>query len=142
MNVNKAILVGRITNDLEMKTTQTGKEVLSFGLATNRTWKDQSGTKQESTNYHNIVAWGKTAQTIAQYCSKGQELYVEGRSETRSWEDDNGKKQYRTEVVVDQFQFGSSPKESSNETQNKGNSVDESKIDYPEEEINPDDIPF
>tara|TARA_B100000378_G_C18021118_1_gene404200 strand:+ start:55 stop:522 length:468 start_codon:yes stop_codon:yes gene_type:complete len=155
MNVNKAILVGRITNDLELKSTPTGREVLSFGLATNRTWKDQSGAKQEKTDFHNVVVWGKQAATVAQYCMKGQELYVEGRLETRSWDDqETGKKNYRTEVVMERFEFGqrpngaSAPQSNNNYNQSQNNNSESSNNDdsgdfqYPDEEINPEDIPF
>ncbi len=147
MNVNKAIIVGRITNDLELKTTTTGREVVSFGVATNRTWKDQSGQKQEKTEYHNIVAWGAQAKTVAQYFVKGQEIYVEGRLETRNWDDEgSGKKMYRTEIVLERFEFGAKPggyggggSAAAAPTPSE-NKVPE--IQYPTEEINPDDIPF
>ncbi len=154
MNVNKATIVGRITSDLELKTTPTGREVLSFGMATNRNWKDQSGVKQEKTDWHNIVFWGKQAAVIAQYCVKGQELYVEGRLETRTWDDADGKKNYRTEIIGDTFEFGAKPG-----GYGGGNSPAQAQapqaaaapapaaaapaqVDYPTDEIDPDDIPF
>lgn len=155
MNVNKAIIVGRITNDLEVKSTTNGREVLSFSVATNRTWKDQAGNKQEKTEFHNVVAWGKTAQTIAQYFVKGQEIYVEGYLETRTWDDEgSGKKMYRTEVILDSFDFGQKPGDSgsvkaktvgtpvSRKEVEKGSSTKEAEIEYPTEDINPEDIPF
>ncbi len=150
MNINKAIVVGRITNDLEIKTTTTGREVLSFSVATNRTWKDQAGNKQERTEFHNIVAWGKQAQTIAQYFVKGQEIYVEGHLETRNWDDEgSGKKMYRTEIILDQFDFGQKPgatgsagNYSAPNPKKTSDSSNESSLEYPIEDINPEDIPF
>ncbi len=110
MNVNKAIVVGRLTRDPEMRTTPSGQNVTNFSIATSRSWKDASGAQQEKPEYHNVVAWGKRGEVINQYCTKGQELYVEGRLETRSWDDaDSGKKMYRTEIVMDEFQFGQKP---------------------------------
>ncbi len=142
MNVNKAIIVGRITQDLELKTTTTGREVLSFSMATSRRGKDQSGNAQEKTDFHNIVAWGKQAATLAQYCVKGQEMYVEGHLETRSWEDQDGKKNYRTEIVLDKFEFGAKPGgyAAGSSTAAPAQAADE--VAYPDEEIDPDDIPF
>lgn len=107
MNVNKAIIVGRLTRDPEMRTTPNGQTVANFSVATSRQWKDQSGQKQEKTDFHNIVAWGKQGEVIGQYFTKGQEIYVEGRIETRSWDDkDTNKKVYRTEIVLEKFEFG------------------------------------
>lgn len=107
MNVNKAIIVGRLTRDPEMRTTPNGQTVANFSIATSRQWKDQGGQKQEKTDFHNIVAWGKQGEVIGQYVTKGQELYVEGRIETRSWDDkDTNKKVYRTEIVLEKFEFG------------------------------------
>lgn len=156
MNVNKAIIVGRITNDLELKTISSGREVVSFGMATNQNWTDQSGAKQEKTDYHNIVFWGKQAATIAQYCVKGQELYVEGRLETRSWDDESGKKNYKTEIVGQNFQFGARPggyggggQAAAGAAAGTAAASDPGPIEpagggvaYPTEEIDPDDIPF
>jgi len=150
MNLNKVTLIGRITQDLELKTTPTGKEVLSFSIATNQTWKDQSGQKQEKTDFHNIVAWGNQASTLAQYCVKGQEMYVEGKLETRSWDDADGKKNYRTEVKLDKFEFGSKPGMGGNSgggaapaaAKPAADSAPAAPVDYPADEIDPDDIPF
>ncbi|PID52030.1 MAG: single-stranded DNA-binding protein [Candidatus Moraniibacteriota bacterium] len=107
MNVNKAIVVGRLTQDPEMRTTPNGQTVANFTIATNTKWKDQSGQQQERTEFHNIVAWGRRGEIIGQYVTKGQELYVEGRLETRNWDDkDTGKKMYRTEIIMENFEFG------------------------------------
>ena len=110
MNLNKVMLIGRLVRDPEVRTTPSGQTVTSISVATSYTWKDQSGTQQEKTEFHNVVAWAKRGEVIAQYFVKGQEIYVEGRLETRSWEDkDSGKKMYRTEIILDNFEFGAKP---------------------------------
>ena len=152
MNLNKAMVIGRVTQDLELKTTPNGNQVLSFSIASNKSWKDQSGQKQEKAEFHNIVAWGKPAELIAQYVTKGQELYVDGRLETRNWEEkESGKKMYRTEIVLENFQFGAKPGGASYNNNDSPMPEEDSSspvkkaaptIDYPNEEIDPDDIPF
>ena len=140
MNLNKAQIIGRITQPLELKTTKSGVNILSFSVATNYVYKDTSGDKVENTTFHNIVSFGKQAETIAQYFIKGQEIYVEGRLQTQSWEDEVSKKKlYKTEIVLEKFEFGQKPK--GVENQAPANSSTDG-IDYPEEEINPEDIPF
>lgn len=151
MYLNKAFLFGNLTRDPELKSLPSGIKVVNFGLATNRTWKDKNGVKQESTSFHNIVAFGKTAEIMAQYLKKGSSAFVEGRIETRSWDDKNdGTKKYRTEIIVDNFQFGpssggprgdSAPK-SQSEAPSKAKAPQMDTIEYPTEEINPEDIPF
>lgn len=138
MNLNSASIIGRITRDPEVKALPSGVQVCSFSMATNRTWKDKEGQKQESTTFHNIVAFGKQAEVIGQYVKKGQLLYVQGRMETRSWEDkESGKKMYRTEIIVENFQFGPKAAGASHDD------VDEAPEDnVPEGDINPEDIPF
>lgn len=106
MNINKATLCGRITKDLEVKVLSNGNKILSFGLATNRVWKDQQGTKHEDTCFHNIISFGKTAENIAQYCGKGDELYIEGRIQNRTYDKQDGSKGYVSEIVLETFQFG------------------------------------
>jgi single-strand DNA-binding protein len=148
MYINKVIIFGNLTRDPEVKALPTGIKVCSFSVATNRVWKDKEGKKQEATDYHNVVTFGRQAEVIAQYLRKGSSAYIEGRLQTRSWEDkSSGEKKYRTEIVADTFQFG--PKSGGGST-GGGKSVtsDDVKeapaaaIEYPEEEINPDDIPF
>ncbi len=110
MNVNKVIIVGRLTRDPEKKSIPSGQTVTNFSIATSRKWKSQDGQDQEKTEFHNIIAWGKRGDVIAQYMTKGQEIYLEGRLETRNWDDaESGKKMYRTEIVMEDFQFGSRP---------------------------------
>lgn len=153
MYLNKAIVIGNLTRDPELRSLPSGIKVCTFSLATNRVWKDKNGAKQESTDYHNVVVFGRQAETVAQYMKKGSSILVEGRMQTRSWDDKtSGEKKYRTEIVADRTQFG--PKAGSgggNEGttsagskapagQESGGEVDA--IEYPEEDINPEDIPF
>ena len=145
MYLNKVLLYGNLTRDPELKALPSGGSVANFGVATNRTYKDKNGAKQEATEFHNVVAFGRTAEVIAQYMKKGRPIYVEGRLQTRSWDDkESSKKNYRTEIVVDTFQFGAdggrggAPAEQREASSAKG--ADE--IQYPNEEINPEDIPF
>lgn len=110
MNVNKAIIVGRLTRDPEKRSTQSGTTITNFSVATSSKWKGQDGQQNEKTEFHNVIAWGKRGEVIAQYMTKGQEIYVEGRLETSSWDDkETGKKMYRTEIVMENFEFGSKP---------------------------------
>lgn len=105
MSVNKVILIGRLGKDPELKYTPNGHAVANFSLATNRSWKGQDGQRQESTTWHNIVVWGKQAETMKEYLTKGREVYIEGRIDNRSYEDKEGVKKYMSEVVVEQFRF-------------------------------------
>ncbi len=105
MSVNKAILIGHLGKDPELKYTTNGRAVATFSLATNENWTDQSGQKQTKTTWHNIVAWGKQAEVINEYCRKGKQLYIEGRIENRSWDKDDGTKGYISEVIIQNFRF-------------------------------------
>ncbi len=109
MNVNKVILVGRLTRDPELRNTNSGQAVVTVSLATNRFWKDQNGQKQEQTEFHRIVVFGRLAETVSQYLVKGQEAYFEGRLQTRSWTGKDGAEKYTTEVIANDVQFGSKP---------------------------------
>ena len=151
MYLNKAFLYGNLTRDPELKALPSGSNVATFGLATNRTYKDKNGQKQEATEFHNIVAFGRSAELIAQYMKKGRPLFVEGRIQTRSWDDkDGGKKNYRTEIVVENFQFGDGGKggfsagagQTARGEESQHTPKDADEIQYPDEEINPEDIPF
>lgn len=146
MYLNKALLYGNLTRDPEVRALPSGQQVATFGLATNRTYKNKEGQQQEQTEFHNIVAFGRTAEVMGQYLKKGRPVFVEGRIQTRSWEAD-GKKNYRTEIVVDTFQFG--PQAGGGSSYDKGQAAgNESQepsgesIQYPDDEINPEDIPF
>lgn len=104
--VNKVILVGNLGRDPEVRSTPSGQSVASFSLATNRRWKDRDGNRQDQTEWHNIVCWGRQAEVAGQYLTKGKQIYVEGRLQTRSWDDkQSGEKKYRTEVICDNFQM-------------------------------------
>lgn len=153
MYINKAMVYGNLTRDPEKRALPSGIAVTTFSIATNRVWKDKDGARQESADYHNVVVFGRQAETAAQYLRKGSPAFVEGRMQTRSW-DSEGTKKYRTEIVADRVQFG--PKGSGG---TGGGAVmtggsfavapqpvaaggGEESIEYPEEEINPEDIPF
>jgi single-strand DNA-binding protein len=154
------MVIGNLTRDPELRALPSGSKVTSFSVATNRVFKDAQGQKKEQTDFHNIVVFGRQAETAAQYLKKGQSVLVEGRMQTRSWDGKDGEKKYRTEIVADRVQFGpkasgayagsaGGPSESSDSASStssaKGKSVPGEKldtIDYPQEEINPEDIPF
>ena len=150
MYLNRAIVIGNLTRDPELKSLPSGIKVCSFSVATNRVWKDANGNRQESADYHNVVVFGRQAETVAQYMKKGNSILVEGRMQTRSWDDKNsGEKKYRTEIIADRTQFG--PKGGAPSTQNAPANKEEPSnnqnddldtIEYPEEDINPEDIPF
>lgn len=116
MYLNKILIIGNLTRDPELKALPSGMKVTSFSVATNRTWKDQNGQKQEQVEFHNIVCFGKQAEVISQWMKKGSQIYVEGRLQTRTWEKD-GQKNYRTEIVVETFQFGAKSNGTRPETQ-------------------------
>lgn len=99
MDLNKVQLIGRTTQDIELKTTPSGQSVASFSIATNREWKDSNWEKQSQVEFHNIVFWGKLAEIANQYLWKGKRIYVEWRLQTRNWEAQDGTKRYRTEIV-------------------------------------------
>lgn len=152
MYLNKAIIIGNLTRDPEIKTLPSGVTVATIGVATNRVWKDKNGAKQEDTQFHNIVVFGSQADNVGRYLKKGQSVMVEGRLQTRSWDAQDGQKKYRTEIVADRVQFG--PKggvpgaggarpdvpEATLDTEGADNEL--KSINYPEEKINPEDIPF
>ncbi len=147
MYINKAMVFGNLTRDPELRALPSGAQVCSFSIATNRTYKKTDGSKAEEVEYHNIVVFGRQAETCGQYLKKGSSAYVEGRIRTRSWDKD-GVKQYRTEINADTVQFGprssgaggGAPRAAGAEAPQT--SPKEDAIDYPAEDINPDDIPF
>ena len=149
MYLNKAMIYGNLTRDPEMKALPSGMNVTSFSLATNRRYKDRDGNYQDAVDYHNVVVFGRQAETVNQYLKKGSGAFVEGRMQTRSWEKD-GQKHYRTEVVADRVQFG--PRSGSGDGAGAAAPAAAAATgetpaapatpDYPEEEINPEDIPF
>lgn len=147
MYLNKAIIIGNLTRDPEIKALPSGIKVASFSVATNRVWKDKNGVKQENVDYHNVVVFGRQADIVGQYMKKGNSILVEGRMQTRSWDDASGVKKYRTEIIADRIQFGPRKEGGSGYAPAEVPAQDEHKkaldtIEYPEEEINPEDIPF
>lgn len=174
MYLNKAFLYGNLTRDPELRALPSGQQVASFSIATNRSFRNKEGQQQDQTEYHNIVAFGRQAEVIGQYLKKGRPVFLEGRIQTRSWEAE-GKKNYRTEIVVDNFQFGPQAAGTaggagsySGGEKTSGGSADAGQesnagsmagmgdmndfgggpssgagaIQYPDDEINPEDIPF
>ncbi|MDP3726612.1 MAG: single-stranded DNA-binding protein [bacterium] len=148
MYLNKALIFGNLTRDPELKSLPSGTPVANFGIATNRVWKDKEGKTQESADFHNIVVFGRQAETVSQYLRKGSSALVEGRIQTRSWEGQDGVKKYRTEIVADRIQFGPRGGTGTGAGAGAGKKEPEQKkeeldtIEYPEEDINPADIPF
>lgn len=150
MYLNKVFLIGNLTKDPELKALPSGVKVCNMGLATNRFSKDKDGNRQEVVEYHNITAFARLGELCNQYLKKGRQIYVEGRLQTRSWDGQDGQKRYRTEVIADNIQFGQFPTRNDGSGQTSSSASKEEipvtdtgeKIDYPQEEINPDDIPF
>lgn len=147
MYLNKVLLYGNLTRDPELRALPSGMNVVNFSIATNRVFRDRDGKKQEQTDFHNVVVFGRQADTVNQYLKKGSSVFIEGRLQTRSWEKE-GQKMYRTEIVADRVQFG--PKGGGGEGGGGARQADEPQdggaspagIDYPKDDINPDDIPF
>lgn len=157
MNLNKVFLIGRLTQNPEVKTTPSGQLVCSFGLATNRVWTDrETNQKQEKTEFHNIILWRRLAEIASQYLNKGSLVLIEGRIQNRSWQDASGNKRYKTEIVAENIQLG--PKRTSAEPvgaditlqEKSQKKLEEEKtsneeipiIEEQEEEIDVKDIPF
>jgi len=111
--VNKVLLIGRLGNDPEVRYTSNGGAVANFNLATNESWTDKAGQKQERTEWHRVVIWGKLGELCGQYLSKGRQAFVEGRLQTREWNDKEGHKRYTTEIVAQNVQFLGAPSEKS-----------------------------
>ena len=148
MNLNKAMIIGNLTRDPESRTTPSGQTVTNFAVATNFTWTDQSGQKQEKAEFHNVVAWRKLAEIIAQYLKKGSKVYIEGRLQTRSWDDAaTGAKKYRTEIIADNMIMldkadGLSRSAVATQTQPAPADDYSQAQPAPADEINVEDIPF
>ncbi|HAZ17053.1 MAG: hypothetical protein A3H59_02605 [Candidatus Jacksonbacteria bacterium RIFCSPLOWO2_02_FULL_43_9] len=147
MDLNKAMIIGNVTRDPEVRTTPTGQTVANFGIATNFTWTDQQGQRQEKVEFHNIVAWRRLAEICQQYLKKGSKIFIEGRLETRNWDDQTtGKKQYRTEIIAENMimldRAGSQPPSSFAPPQPPAPQEQQSDGQVTEEEINVEDIPF
>lgn len=135
MNLNKAMIIGNLTRDPELRSTPGGQSVCSFGVATNQVWTDQQGQRQERAEFHNVVAWGKLAEICSQYLSKGRKVYIDGRLQTRDWEGQDGVKRYRTEIICENMIMldrGGAKSEANVSEEPAGDS----------EEIKKEDIPF
>ena len=147
--MNKVILFGNLTRDPELKSLPSGMQVANFGLATNRRVK-RNDQWQDEAEFHNITVYGRQAETSAQYLKKGSQALIEGRIHTRSWDSPEKGKQYRTEIIAERVQFGSKGggggasggSSSAQSPTSSASSKSEEGIQYPEEDINPDDIPF
>lgn len=105
MSINKVILIGRLGKDPETRYTPTGTAVCNFSIATSENWTDKNGNKQERTEWHKIVVWGKLGELCSQYLAKGRQAYVEGKIQTRSWDDKDGVKRYITEIIAEKVRF-------------------------------------
>jgi len=156
MNLNKVFLIGRLTQNPEVKTTQGGQTFCSFGLATNRIWVDKNtNQKQAKVEYHNIVLWRRLAEIASQYLNKGSLVLVEGRIQTRTWQDASGSKRYKTEIIADNIQLGPKtareplpfrPQDEEPPKDNQQRDINAEEIpvieERKEEEIDVKDIPF
>jgi single-strand DNA-binding protein len=150
MDLNKVMIIGRLTRDPEARTTPNGHNVASFGVATNRIWTDKTGTRQQKVEYHNVVTWGRLADISSQYLHKGSRLYLEGRLQTREWEGQDGVKRYRTEIIAENMimldnkvaapQAVTTPVETTPELTPK--SEEETSEESKEDEVKVEDIPF
>jgi single-strand DNA-binding protein len=150
MSLNRAQIIGNLTKDPEVRQTPNGTLVASFTVATNHTWRDQSGNKQEKAEFHNMVAWGKLAEICQSYLKKGKKIFIEGRIQTRDWEGDDGIKRYKTEVIADNMIMLSGREGESNydsgQSYSNDNFADTNSTPEPvannDKEISIDDLPF
>lgn len=155
MNLNKVFIAGRLTSDPELRTTQSGTQVASFSVATNRYWRDKDGQRQEGTEFHNIVVWGRQAEVVNQFSKKGSIILIDGRLQTRSWEGKDGQTRRTTEIVAENIQLGprgGGGSDSFDQTASKSQAEDSQQapseevpsIDVEDESksVNPDDLPF
>lgn len=159
MNLNKVFLIGRLTNDPQLRSTPGGQSVASFSIATNRNWTDKQGAKQVDVQFHNVVAWGRQAEIVSQYMKKGGLVMIEGRLQTRNWQDKQGQTRSTTEIVCESLQlgpratggayggdFGGAPSRSSSQGAKGDEYSQDIKETLPEidieEEIKAEDIPF
>lgn len=146
-SLNKAMIIGNLTRDPESKATPSGQNVCSFGVATNRTWKNAAGEKQEQVEYHNVVAWGKLAEICAQYLNKGKKVYIEGRLQSREWDGPDGAKRNKTEIIAENMVMLSGPQQGGgspapfNRPSAMPKMADEPSAS-PDDEIKLEDIPF
>lgn len=146
--INKVIIVGRLGKDPELKTLSPGNMVATFSVATSESWV-KDGQKQERTEWHRVVVWGKQAENCAKYLAKGRQVYIEGRLQTRQWEDQQGQKKYSTEVVAQTVQFLGGQSEQSASNNNTSNYSSNHSEDFAAQDFGPEpkfdtseEIPF
>lgn len=160
MNLNKVFIIGRLTVDPQLRTTPSGQSVVTVSVATNRNWTGKDGKRQEDTQFHNIVVWGRQAEVVSQFLKKGSIVFVEGRLQTRSWQDNQGQTRRATEIVSERLQLGPRPagggfrdsgqqndggfKQKSPESQgvDEGSGATLPEISMDDEDIKPEDLPF
>ncbi len=151
MNLNKVFVLGRLTADPQLRSTTGGQQVSSFSIATNRVWKDKGGNKQESTEFHNIVVWGRQAEVASKFLVKGSLVLIEGRLQTRSWDDKQGQKIKTSEIIAEQLQLGPRPgggggiqggKSFGEPKEQDRTPVEEIPVINVDEEIKSEDLPF
>ena len=160
MNVNKVILVGRLTRDPEVRNTNSGQTVASISMATNRFWKDKNGQKQDQTEFHNVVLWGRLGEIAGQYLTKGAEAFIEGRLQTRKYTAKDGTERRVTEIVAENMQLGSraqggstssnfkpyakpaTPTQNTPQEQDKEEEIPTINLDEEPDEVKIEDVPF
>jgi len=145
MNLNKVFIVGRLTSDPELRTTPSGMEVATIGVATNRNWVDRQGEKKESTEFHNVVIWGRQANIVKQFLNKGSMILIEGRLQTRTWEGKDGQTRRTTEVIAERIQLGPKPGVANRSEAPKVDTQPKEEmpvIDIEGDDIKPEDLPF
>lgn len=142
MSLNRAMIIGNMTKDPESRTTSTGQTVANFGVATSSVWTDAAGQRQERTEFHNIVAWGKLAEICTQYLAKGRRVYVEGRLQTRDWETQDGQKRRSTEIIADNVIMLDRPGQGGTPGSADAPSASSEPSMSKEEEVKVEDIPF
>ncbi|MFA5184503.1 MAG: single-stranded DNA-binding protein [Patescibacteria group bacterium] len=147
MNLNKAMIIGNLTRDPELRNTATGQNVASFSVATNLVWTDQSGQQQKKTEFHNIIAWRKLAEICAKYLHKGSKVYLEGRLQTTDWTGQDGVKRYKTEIVAENMimldnKGGAGPSNGPSGPSNSEPVIEIPEEPLDEEEIRVENIPF
>lgn len=151
MNLNKAFILGRLTADPQLRTTPSGQSVGNFSVATNRVWNNKSGVKQEETEFHNIVVWGRQAEIASQFLTKGSLVLIEGRLRTRTWQDQQGQNRRTTEIISERMQLGprsTAPGGARFSSKDARPAAPEDlasdlpEIDISEEEVKPEDLPF
>ncbi len=153
MNLNKVFIIGRLTADPQIRNTAGGMQVATFSVATNRSWTDKSGSKKESTEFHNVVIWGRQAEIAAKFLTRGSTVMIEGRLQTRSWEGKDGQMRKTTEIISERMQLGPRPSGSAGDIPGakdlpKGKEGTDAPaeempvIEIGDDEIKPEDLPF